>query len=104
MVGLCIFIFLSSLAFAGDEDTEQVQPTAGMKVLDLLVVRPLSIVVSTASTAFYIGTVPITFPAGVSEPAARIFVEAPWRFTGMRYLGDFQHYKDGNPMTVIYDE
>jgi hypothetical protein len=30
--------------------------------------------------------------------------EAPWRYTGMRYLGDFKHYKDGNPIAVIYEE
>ena len=99
---LCVSIPFSSSVFA--DDTELEQPTAGMKVLDLLAVRPLSIVVSTASTAFYIVTVPFTFPSGVSEPAARILVEAPWRYTGMRYLGDFKHYKDGNPITIIPEE
>jgi len=99
---LCVSIPFSSSAFA--DDMEREQPTTGMKVLDLLVVRPLSIVVSTASTAFYFVTVPITFPSGLSEPAARILVEAPWRYTGMRYLGDFKHYKDGNPITIIPEE
>ncbi len=99
---LCVSIPFSSSAFA--DDMEREQPTMGMKVLDLLVVRPLSIVGSTASTAFYFVTVPITFPSGLSELAARIFVEAPWRYTGMRYLGDFKHYKDGNPITIIPEE
>jgi len=95
---LCLFILFPSLALALDLECEQ--PTVGMKVLDLLVVRPVSIVVSAASTAIHIVTVPITFPAGVSEPAARILVEAPWRFTGMRCLGHFNRYKDGNPITI----
>jgi hypothetical protein len=99
---LCISIPFSSSVFA--DDMEREEPTVGMKVLDLLVVRPLSIVGSTLSTAFYLVTVPVTFPSGVSEPAARIFVEAPWRYTGMRYLGDFKHYKDGNPITIIPEE
>jgi hypothetical protein len=102
VIALCISIPFSSSVFA--EDLEREEPTVGMKVLDLLVVRPLSIVISTASTVFYIVTVPITFPSGLSEPAVRIYVEAPWRYTGMRYLGDFKHYKDGNPITVIPEE
>jgi len=101
-IALSIFILFFTPVFA--QQMEQEEPTVGMKVLDLLAIRPLSIVVSSASTAFYIVTVPITFPAGVSERAARILVEAPWRYTGMRYLGDFKHYKDGNPITVIYQE
>ena len=102
VMALSILILFSSGAFA--DGMEREQPTAGMKVLDLLVVRPLSIVGSTLTTAFYLVTVPITFPSGVSEPAARILVEAPWRYTGMRYLGDFKHYKDGNPITIIPEE
>jgi hypothetical protein len=101
VIALCISIPFSSV-FA--DDMEREEPTAGMKALDLFVVRPLSIVGSTVSTAFYIVTVPITFPSGLSEPAARILVEAPWRYTGMRYLGDFNHYKDGNPITTIQEE
>ncbi len=102
VVALSMLILLSSGAFA--DGVEREQPTTGMKVLDLLVVRPLSIVGSTITTAFYLVTAPITFPSGVSEPAARILVEAPWRYTGMRYLGDFHHYKDGNPITIIPEE
>ena len=102
VMALSILILFSSAAFA--DGMEREQPTTGKKVLDLLVVRPLSIVGSTLSTAFFLVTVPITFPSGVSEPAARILVEAPWRDTGMRYLGDFKHYKDGNPITIIPEE
>ena len=102
VIALCISILFSSSVLA--DDMEREEPTGGMKVLDLLIIRPLSIVGSTASTAFYFVTVPITFPSGLSEPAARILVEAPWRYTGMRYLGDFKQYKDGNPITTVPEE
>ena len=98
---IAIVIALSSHIAYGEEVG---QSNVGMKILDLLVVRPLSIVVSTFSTALYLATVPITFPAGVSEPAARTLVEAPWRFTGARYLGEFDRYKDGNPITIFYEK
>lgn len=102
VMALCLAILFSSSAFA--DGTEREQPTTGMKLLDLLLVRPVSIIGSMLSTGFYLATVPITFPSGVSEPAARILVEAPWRYTGMRYLGDFHHYKDGHPITVVPEE
>ncbi len=98
---IAMVIALSSPVAYGEEVG---QSNVGMKILDLLVVRPLSICVSTASTAFYLATSPITFPAGVSEPAARILVEAPWRYTGARYLGEFDRYKDGNPITIFYEK
>ena len=79
------------------------EPSVGAKVLDLLIVRPISLGVSGITTGFFLVTLPITFPIGVSEASARIFVEAPWRFTGARPLGDFEHYKDGKPITVVPD-
>ena len=78
-------------------------PTAGMKVLDLLVVRPISVVVSCAATAFCVGTMPLAYVIGVGEQSARVLVEAPWRFTAARYLGDFHHYKDGKPITIVQE-
>ncbi len=88
----------SSLALAGESREE---PSVGIKILDLLIIRPISVGVATASTALCIGISPLTYLIGVGEPTARVLVEAPWRFTGMRYLGDFEHYKDGNPITVV---
>ena len=102
IICLSLTILFSSAAFG--DNLEREQPTTGMKVLDLLLVRPLCIIGSSISTAFFLATAPITFPSGVSEPAARILVDAPWRYTGMRYLGDFHHYKDGHPITVVPEE
>ncbi len=88
-----------SIALAEESD-----PSLGLKVVDLVVIRPVSAGVATISTAFFIATSPLTFIFGVSEPAARVLVEAPWRFTGVRYLGDFEHYKDGKPITVVSEK
>ncbi|RPJ05665.1 MAG: hypothetical protein EHM36_08010, partial [Deltaproteobacteria bacterium] len=68
------------------------RPSVGIKVVDLLLVRPIAIAVASISTAFCVATLPFTFPAGVSEPSARILVEAPWRYAGGRYLGEFDRY------------
>jgi hypothetical protein len=103
MILVAMIIILSSpFALAGD--VQQNRPTAAMKILDLIIVRPLSIPVSVASTGLYLATIPITFPAGVSEHAARALVEAPWRFTNARCLGEFNRYKDCKPITNICEE
>lgn len=70
-------------------------------ILDLLIVRPISASVAIASTGFCVGTMPLAFVSGVGEQSSRVLVEAPWRFTAMRPLGDFGHYKDTKPITVI---
>jgi hypothetical protein len=95
---VAILTLFSSSAFA--QEMRQNPPT-GMKVLDLLVVRPLSACVATATTAFCVGTMPFAYIFGVGEPSARILIEAPWRYTAARYLGDFHHYRDGKPITVV---
>ena len=78
-------------------------PPAGLKVLDILLVRPVSGLVACATTAFCVGTMPLAYVWGIGEPSARILIEAPWRFTAGRYLGDFYHYKDGKPITVVQE-
>jgi len=80
------------------------RPSTAAKIADLLIVRPLSIVVASASTGIFLGTVPFTFLAGVSEPAAMILVEAPWRYTNCRCLGDWSHFKDRKPITSACEE
>ena len=78
-------------------------PPVGIKILDIIIVRPLSASVACASTAFCVGTMPLAFITGVGEQSARILIEAPWRFTAGRYLGDFSHYKDGKPITIVQE-
>ena len=67
----------------------------GLKVVDVALVRPGMVVVSLASNAFFLGTLPLTFPIGVSDECAYLFVMAPWRFTALRFPGAFESYVDG---------
>ena len=78
-------------------------PPVGLKILDIIVIRPVSASVACVTTAFCVGTMPLAYVTGIGEPSARILIEAPWRFTAGRYLGDFYHYKDGKPITVVQE-
>lgn len=79
------------------------KPSVGKKIFDLLIVRPISVGAATVSTGVFIVTLPFTFPTGVSETSSRILVEAPWRYASGRYLGEWDHYRDEKPITVIED-
>ncbi len=98
IITVLLLTLFSSSALAGETREE---PSVVIKILDLVIIRPISVGVATASTALCIGISPLAYLIGVGEPTARVLVEAPWRFTGMRYLGDFEHYKDGRPITVV---
>jgi hypothetical protein len=74
-------------------------PEFGMKVLDVALVRPASLVGATISSAVFLGTLPLTFLTGVGVEASDYLVVAPWRFTALRYLGDFNSYTDSRSIT-----
>ena len=100
---LCI-VLASSMAFAQDPVFPSTEPTTEAKVADCVIVRPLCAAGSIVSTAVYIALSPVLYICGIGEPAARVMVEAPWRYTSMRPLGDFSgRYKDGKPITIIED-
>lgn len=80
----------------------QDEPSTGAKVVDVALVRPLSAAGSVVSTAVYVVLSPIFFVCGVGEPVARVMVEAPWRFTSSRHLGEYNHYVDEKPITVVH--
>ena len=67
----------------------------GLKLVDVLLVRPPMMVASITANLFFLGTLPLTWPIGVSEQCAYLFVIAPWRFTAARFPGDFGAYVDG---------
>lgn len=78
-------------------------PSVGAQIADVALVRPVCLVGSTISTAAYLVISPITFLMGLGEPTARVMVEAPWRFTASRKVGEFNHYKDDKPITGAWD-
>ncbi|OPY05404.1 MAG: hypothetical protein A4E66_02446 [Syntrophus sp. PtaB.Bin001] len=79
------------------------EPSLGIKIVDILLVRPLCAVGSTISTVTFIAVSPLVSIIGVGEEAARYMVEAPWRFTSFRYVGQFNHYKDEQPIMGVWD-
>lgn len=87
---------------SGQEETGK-GPSPWLKILDVLVVRPFAVVGSTVSTAAYIAISPLAFVMGLGESAARLMVEAPWRFTAFRYVGQFNHYVDEEPIMGVWD-
>ena len=88
-----VFIFTFTCSVMAEE------PSAGAKVVDLFLVRPISLVGATISTgAYLVMSVPLAIMGG-AETASTVMVDAPWRFTNQRYLGDFSNYKDNSSIT-----
>lgn len=79
------------------------EPSLGIKIVDILLVRPLCVIGSTISTVTFIAISPLASLIGVGEETARYMVEAPWRFTSFRYVGQFNHYKDEQPIMGVWD-
>lgn len=69
------------------------------KLLDVALVRPITMVGAFASTALCVGLSPLTFFTGVGVASVDYLVAAPWRFTAGRYPGDFGGYIDGRTAT-----
>jgi hypothetical protein len=74
-------------------------PPFGSKLVDVALVRPLTMVGSIASTALAIGLSPLTWMTGVGDESVDYMVVAPWRFTAYRYPGRYSSYKDGRNAT-----
>lgn len=102
MIVLTIGLFLIFVPFMANAEQMKTRAPVGLMILDLIIVRPVSAAVATASTVFCAAISPGTYLTGVGEPSARILVEAPWRFTAARPLGDFSGATvDGKPLTNI---
>jgi hypothetical protein len=91
---ICAVLTMSMLLAAPAAMADADDAPVGMKILDFVLVRPIGMVVSLASTAVYIGTVPVTFPMGYSYDLGTYMVTVPWRFTALREYGNFSDYRD----------
>lgn len=85
------------------QEEAQEGPSVGLKIVDVLLVRPFCLIGATASTAVYIALSPLVYLMGIGEESARVMVEAPWRFTSFRYIGEFDHYKDEKPIMGVWE-
>ena len=73
-----------------------------LMAIDLVFVRPPSFALSLASTAVYIGLMPIAYPTGAAtgpHSLGTYIVNVPWRFTTSRYYGNFAEYRDHRTIT-----
>jgi hypothetical protein len=91
---LCAVLALFLLLAAPVAMAESDEAPVGLKILDFVLVRPVSFVVSVASTGVFIGTLPLTFPIGVSYDLGTEMVTVPWRYTSSRCYGNFHEYRD----------
>jgi len=91
---ICAVLTMSMLLAAPAAMAESDDAPVGMKILDFVLVRPVSFVVSLASTGVFIGTLPLTFPIGVSYDLGTYMVTVPWRYTSAREYGNFSEYRD----------
>jgi hypothetical protein len=64
-------------------------PAAGVMVVDVLLVRPISLVGSILGTAFFIVALPVALTSGSVDSVARKLVVEPWKFTFARPVGEF---------------
>jgi hypothetical protein len=95
-----LLALLISQAYGEEADGK---PPVVLKVVDVVIVRPVSAAVAAGLTAVSVVTMPLAYVCGVGEHSTRILIEAPWRFTGARKLGEFDRYVDGKPITVLPD-
>ena len=91
---ICAVLTMTTLLAAPAAMAEPAETPVGMKILDFVLVRPTSFVLSVASTAIFIGTVPLTYSMGVGYDLGTYMVAVPWRFTTSRYYGNFSEYRD----------
>jgi len=62
---------------------------AGAAVADAIIVRPISLALSLATTGIYLATTPLTFLTDTDEQAGDFLVYWPWWCTSGRDLGRF---------------
>ena len=90
----CPVMAQTDLQAIPEATTTQEGPSIGMKVLDVLLVRPVCMVGSTISTVFFVAVSPLAFVMGLGESGFETMVQMPWEFTSCRYVGEFNHYKE----------
>ena len=65
------------------------QASAGRKLVDATLVRPISMVLSLVGTGLYLGTTPLTVPTGIADETAEYLYRRPWEYTHGRPLGSW---------------
>jgi hypothetical protein len=92
MVILMISVLLiapgASTALA-EEYFEKEDPTGGMMIYDMCLVRPIGIVATAVGSVFYVISLPFSSLGDNTDQAAQALVKDPAAYTFSRPLGDF---------------
>ena len=91
-------LVLAGLTLAGGAQASShdwVEPDWPSQLGDAVLVRPLALVGAVATSAVFVGTLPLSFPMGIGDECAHVLMEGPWRFASGRVLGSLRHYNDG---------
>ena len=94
-VALAVVVLLLLAAPVSAQASEASEAPFAQKLLDVALVRPITMVGAFASTALCVGLSPLTYFTGVGVASVDYLVVAPWRFTAARYPGEFDGYVDG---------
>lgn len=95
---ICMVLTMATLLAApaamAERDDGPAPAPGWLMAVDFAFVRPPSFVMSVASTGVFIGSLPITFPIGVTSHLGTYMIKVPWRFTAARHFGNFRDYRD----------
>jgi len=86
LLTLCFLCLTSTAAFAQIDD-------GLITIGDLVVSRPVGIVVTVVGGALFVVSLPFALASGSVKETADVLVEQPFRFTFERPLGDFKEYR-----------
>ena len=94
---LTVVTLLAAPAAMAERDDGPKPANGWMMALDLVLIRPPSLVLSLVSTGVFVATLPITYPIGAATGPSSLptyMVTFPWRFTTSRYYGNISEYRD----------
>lgn len=63
-------------------------PSEQLKILDLLLARPLGVIAAAIGTGIFIASLPFTLPTRSVDDSFHMFVVEPWKFSYVREFPD----------------
>ena len=88
MISVLLIAPGASTALA-EEYFEKEDPTGGMMIYDMCLVRPIGIVATAVGSVFYVISLPFSALGDNTDQAAQALVKDPAAYTFSRPLGDF---------------
>ncbi|MDD4592775.1 MAG: hypothetical protein PHG06_20475 [Parabacteroides sp.] len=95
---IVMLVVLSSIPVFAENTPVKHDPSAGLMIVDALLVRPTCLTGAIISSATFVAIAIPVHLLGYSTRLSKAMVYAPWRFTSYRNLGEFGTYKDGKNM------